>query len=231
MSEIKYSAKEDLKLIARCHRSAFRDSLSSKMGIQYLSKMLEWYISDKKKFLFHIEEEKKCIGYCGGMIVDGTQLMGSTSGMMQHSLNEAFFAFLLRPWLVFHPEFKEKSGLIKKNIKSKFKKKLKADTEIGNSTRSFRQHKSLPLLQNESNEKPYETETGLVVIGVDPEYQGKGYGTMLLKEFEKKTNQLNIKKMGLAVEANNKSAIRSYERNGWKIERQKDDYFEMIKYL
>lgn len=219
MHEIKYSVKEDLKKIARCHKSAFPDSLSSKMGIRYTAKMLEWYISDEKRFLFHIEEKKECIGYCGGMIIDGTQESGSASGMMQYSLNEAFIAFMFRPWLIFHPEFKEKSGLIKKNIKLKFKRKPKVKTLIKNLDENFRK------------EKPYEAETGLVVIGVASEYQGKGYGAMLLKEFERKTDKVKIKKMGLAVEVNNEKAIRSYEKNGWKKVKQKDDYFEMIKYL
>lgn len=219
MPEIKYSGKTDLKKIAMCHISAFPDSLSSKMGKKYLSKMLEWYISDDKKFLFHLEENGICLGYCGGMIIDGTQQMGSASGMMQYSMNEAVTSFILRPWLVLHPEFKEKYQLVKKNLKAKFGKK-KVLTKSASKTTPISEMKNEVV-----------KETGLVVIGVISDSQGKGYGSLLLKEFENKTNQLNIKKMGLAVKSDNQKAIKSYERNGWKIDKQKDKYFEMVKYL
>jgi len=217
MYEIKWSEKKDLKIIAQCHRSAFPKSLSSKMGISYLKKMIEWYISDSKKFLFHVEENGICIGYCGGMIIDGTQPMGSASGMLQYSFNEAVMAFALRPWLIFHPEFKEKYSLVKKNIKTKLgKKKITAKKD----------DKKNDIAKKDK----FETESGLVVIGVANEYLGKGYGTTLLKEFEKKTKEMKIKKMGLAVKSDNHRAIKSYERNGWKVDKENMGYFEMVKY-
>ncbi len=153
------------------------------------------------------------------MIIDGTQPMGSASGMMQFSINEAVMSFILRPWLILNPEFKEKYHLVKKNLKAKFGKKrnaLKHISEI-NATDEIK--------SNTMN------ETGLVVIGVVSESHGKGFGTLLLREFENKTIQLNIKKMGLAVKSDNSKAIKSYETNGWKIDKKKDGYFEMIKYL
>jgi ribosomal protein S18 acetylase RimI-like enzyme len=134
-------------------------------------------------------------------------------------MNEAVTSFILRPWLVLHPEFKEKYQLLKKNLKAKFGKK-KVLTKSASKTTPISEMKNEVV-----------KETGLVVIGVISDSQGKGYGSLLLKEFENKTNQLNIKKMGLAVKSDNQKAIKSYERNGWKIDKQKDNYFEMVKYL
>lgn len=208
--DVIYTTEKDLKKIAECHRSAFPGSLSSKMGLSYLSKMLKWYLSDEKRFLFHIEQDGKCIGYCGGMVSDGTQATGSASGMIQFSFNEAVKAFAKRPWLLFNKEFLSKSKLIRKNIKSKFKKKKKVTVK-----------KTAAVKR--------EPETGLVVIGISKEHQGKGLGSVLLNEFEKKTKQLNIKKMSLTVRRSNQQAIRSYEKSGWIKGKLEGESLEMIK--
>lgn len=206
---IKYSESGDLKKIAECHRSAFPDSLSSRMGVEYLSKMIEWYLSDAKKILFHLEVDGQCAGYCGGMINDGTQALGSASGMFQHSFNEAAKAIALRPWLLLHKEFFSKYKLIIKNVKMRFKKKKIGEKKV-----------------SKFNIEPV---TGLVVIGVSSQFQGKGYGSLLLREFETATKNLNIRKMALTVKSDNLQAITSYKRNGWVIDGQKDNYLEMSK--
>ncbi|HEU5290298.1 MAG TPA: GNAT family N-acetyltransferase, partial [Cyclobacteriaceae bacterium] len=61
-----------------------------------------------------------------------------------------------------------------------------------------------------------DPHTGLIVIGVDPAVQGKGYGSQLLQEFERVSRGLNFKKMMLTVRTQNEQAIRSYLRNGWE---------------
>lgn len=213
---IKDSKKEDLKKIAKCHQSAFPDSLSSKMGINYLSKMIEWYLSDDKKFLFHLEDDSgKCIGYCGGMIDDGLQTTGSASGMIQYSFNEGVRALMLRPWLLFHNELVSKYKLIKKNVRMRLKKK-EAKAENKNKK-----------IKKESR----EIQSGLVVIGVISDYHGKGCGSLLLQEFENKTKKMNISLMGLTVRNDNDKAIRSYERNGWIRNSLSGNSLEMIKRL
>lgn len=215
MNKIIDSKSPDLEKIAVCHRSAFPDSLSSKMGIRYLTKMIEWYITDEKRFLFHIEENGKCIGYCGGMIQDGTEATGSASGMIQYSFNEAIKAIMLRPWLLFHKELISKYKLIYKNFKMRFKKKypnLKKDTA-----------------KKKSEVK--ERKAGLVVIGVAADYQGRGFGSVLLREFESRAKELKINLMELTVRNDNASAIKSYERNGWVRFKLAGNSLEMHKNL
>lgn len=221
MTEIKNSDFRDLPEIAECHRSAFPDSLSSKMGNRYLSKMIEWYLSGEKKFLFHAEEEGKIVGYCGGMVNDGTQATGSASGMIQYSFNDAVISIALRPWLLFHKEFLSKFKLISKNIKRKF----------GMNKGGKKINKPAESAVDNTKRKTTEPVAGLVVIGVSKEYMGKGYGSLLLQEFENKSIQMNIKKMALSVKSENKKAIKSYERNGWIITKETGDYYEMEKSL
>ncbi|HMQ67502.1 MAG TPA: GNAT family N-acetyltransferase [Ignavibacteria bacterium] len=213
MPEIIYSKKIDLPKLAECHRSAFPDSLSSRMGKKYLEEMIAWYLSDSSKILFHAEVDGRCIGYCGGMILDGTQPTGSASGMMQYSFNSAVKAIMLRPWLLVHKEFLNKYKLIYKNIKRKFSGKKK---------------QSEALKKKKKKELP-EKEMGLVVIGVSSDYHGKGIGSVLLQEFENKTKSMDIKKMGLAVRRENEKALKSYQRNGWEISKEHPGYFEMTK--
>ena len=207
------SQKSDLGKIAVCHKSAFPDSLSSKMGINYLKKMIEWYISDDTRLLFHIEENGKCIGYCGGMINDGTQATGSASGMIQYSFNDAIKSLLVRPWLLFDKELISKFSLVQKNIKMRMKKK-----------------EALSNKNNEkNNSKTSEPSLGLVVIGVSKEYRGKGYGSLLLNEFEKRAKEKKFTIMHLTVRNDNHSAIKSYERNGWIRSKLEGNSLEMYK--
>ena len=203
----------DLEKIAVCHISAFPDSLSSKMGLRYLKKMIEWYLADEKRFLFHIEENGKCAGYCGGMIHDGTQTSGSASGMIQYSFNEAIMSILLRPWLLFNKEIISKYSLITKNINKRFKNKK--------TTIVIDQRKKASVI--------IEPSVGLVVIGVSSEFQGKGYGSLLLQEFENRAKEMNYKLINLTVRNDNTQAIKAYERNGWIRSKLSGNSLEMYK--
>jgi ribosomal protein S18 acetylase RimI-like enzyme len=187
----------DLGRIAQCHRKAFPKTLSTAMGEKYVEKMLEWYLVDDRAFIFFLEENGNCIGYCGGLKYDGKVPVGSASSMIQHSYHAAVSAMLTRPWLFFHPEFLKKYRLAFKNIWRRMRNRLGYTKKINPPNSSIPAH------------------TGLIVIGVDPVYQGKGYGGMLLQEFERISNELGYDHLMLTVRSNNIQAIRSYQRNGW----------------
>lgn len=71
---------------------------------------------------------------------------------------------------------------------------------------------------------------GLVVIGVKNNFHGKGYGSILLQEFERIARQDGgIKRIQLSVRASNKKAIKSYLRNGWRVLRQDNQTKQLIK--
>lgn len=194
---IQIATPDDLDRIASCHIKAFPATLSSRLGILLVKKMLSWYLDSPKRFLFYINVDNVCIGYCGGMISDGTQVHGSASGMIQHSFRDAFRALLVRPWLWLHPDLRSRYKLILKNIYFKVTNYSKPV-----SSRSV---------------EPIEAHTGLIVIGVDPAYQGKGYASVLLKEFERMSREKGIFKMLLTVLSSNVQAINAYKKNGWKI--------------
>lgn len=201
----------DLEQLALCHISSFPKSLSSAMGKKYVAKMLEWYLVFPKAFIFCIEDNNKIVGYCGGMINDGTSEHGSASSMTQHSFNAAVIAILLRPWLFFHPEMMNKYFFTLKNIFNKIKRKF------------------IKYTPNLEKAKTSEPKTGLIVIGVHQSEQGKGIGGLLLEEFENKSKKLNIHKMYLTVKADNFQAIKAYEKAGWIKEVQNGNSLKMNK--
>ena len=90
------------------------------------------------------------------------------------------------------------------------------------------QRKTLhPLSQN----KEFIPSMGLVVIGVSPEHQGKGYGSMLLKEFEYRAQQDGFTRIHLSVRKNNHQAIAAYKKNGWLISHEGPEEYSMFKNL
>lgn len=200
MAKIVNATFEDLPRLARCHRVAFPKTLSTAMGQQYVEKMLEWYLLDDRAFIFLVEEDGKCVGYCGGLKFDGTHRIGSASSMIQHSYDKAVRTFITKPWLLLHPEFLSKYRLAVKNVWRRIRKKLGITDKTKLSKRE-----QLP-----------KSHTGLIVIGVDPVVQGKGYGSLLLQEFERVSKELGFKRMMLTVRSHNVQAIRSYQRNGWR---------------
>jgi ribosomal protein S18 acetylase RimI-like enzyme len=206
---------EDLTKIAICHREAFPHSVTSLLGIPFIRRMLEWYLSAPNKFLFWVEENNQCIGYCGGYIMDGSDAYGSASGMTQSGFNAAFKIMLRKPWLFFHPEIRARYPFILTNIKHKIKR--------------FAGVPQKTKLEKTVTRPTTELTAGLVVIGVSPSMHKKGIGTLLQQEFERRAKVMHATKMELSVRKENKQAIDSYTRNGWIISSDQQISYQMKK--
>ena len=214
MNQIEYATEHDLTKIAKCHIAAFPNSLSSKMGYIFVSKMLRWYLSDLNKFLFFVKEQNSVIGYCGGHLQDGLDGFGAASGMTQFGFSSAITSLMLRPWLFFHPDFTTRYNFIFINILRKLSLK-----------------KDKPLAQTNAIYFNQPLTAGLVVIGVIPNLQQKGLGTLLQQEFERKAIEMGALQLQLSVRIDNTKAIKSYQRNGYVIEKEVTPSYVMIKKL
>lgn len=210
--------QQDIDAVSDCHLLAFPDSIAVKLGKGFVCKMLEWYISAPNKFLFMVQVDSKCIGYCGGYLMDGTDTYGASSGMTQFGFAAAVKAMLLRPWLFLHPDVRARYPFIARNLLRKLSNIIipkqpvrKTDMqEIG---------ENIPLT------------AGLVVIGVNPVWQGKGVGSVMQQEFEKIAIRMGAKRLQLSVRTNNSQAIKSYQKNGYSICREEGLSYIMVKEL
>lgn len=214
MEKVILSQTSHLNTIAICHRSAFPESLTSSLGNRFVEAMLSWYLSTDKTFLFHItNSEGKCTGYCGAIISDGTLGTGSASGMAQHTFRAAIIAFLTHPWVIFHPEVRAKWPLLWKNIL----------VRLGLQSRNH-------FTPEQTQKMALEPHVGLVVIGVHPSWQGKGIGSLLLQEFERRAvHDYGIHRLQLTVRSDNQQAIRAYQKNGWQRGEEKSGSLAMWK--
>lgn len=202
----------DLPGIVRCHKRAFPRALSSVQGDRFISKMMEWYISSDRGVLFHIEEGGRIIGYCGGIITLQPGLHGAVSSISQYAFSEFVQSYLRKPWLLFHPENLKKSNYIFRNI-------------------LYKLGMSKPKKAGAASQSNFESFMGLVVIGLDPDFQGKGLGSILLQEFEKLARERGVHHVQLSVISTNLQAIKSYQKNGWIISAKGEKSLQLKKVL
>jgi GNAT superfamily N-acetyltransferase len=189
--------------------SCFPLSLATKLGKKYVLKTLDWFLCNPQRFLFHIEEDNKVIGYCGGF-VPSKPGDGSSSGMIQHAFNEAVQGLIFKPWLLFHNEVVPHYPFIWRNIKRKVTGKITP-------------------AKAPSENAPFKQYVGLVVIGVLPSKRGTGVAQQLMAEFERKSLQLNHKELVLSVKKDNSRAIKAYNNYGWNIKEEHQNTYVLQK--
>lgn len=209
MFTIQNSQTENLPDVARCHVCCFPVSLATRLGKSYVEKTLEWFLVNPNRFLFHVVENGIVAGYCGGFMPLKVG-DGSSSGMLQYAFKQAIRGVLRNPLLLFHPEVKSNYRFLWMNVKRKITGKTKP---------------YLPV----SNAKPFKKYVGLVVIGVHPDFRGKGVAQQLMSEFENRTRVLGQNEMVLSVKKDNGRAITAYSNFGWTTREEKDSTYIMHK--
>jgi GNAT superfamily N-acetyltransferase len=213
MAECKISTPEDLPRLVDCHLSAFPEALSSKLGRSFAEKMFEWYIVADRGILIHLEKDGQVIGYCGGIRVHEPGLPGAFTSISQHAFWVFVFAFVRRPWLLFHPEnVKKRAGIVRNVlVRSGLRR---ASTSV------------LPAIR-----ESFSPNWGLVVIGVRSDRRRHGHGSVLIREFERLAREDGVVLVQLSVKTSNKDAISSYEKNGWFVSKRAEDVQQMQKRL
>lgn len=213
--KLQISQLSDLPKIVACHKDAFPNALSTKQGSAFITKMMEWYIQSDRGILFHVKDDNgEMAGYCGGIITKKPGLLGAVSSISQYAFNDFLKSYLRKPWLALHPENLKKLPNAFKNLLIRLGLKKKVQQVKPKDQVDF-----IPFM-------------GLVVIGVRTKYHGKGYGSILLQEFERiARTDGDIKRIQLSVKADNIKAIKSYSRNGWLVSRKDNKTKQLIKEL
>lgn len=194
------SLHKNIPSIANCHVACFPNSLSGKLGLKYVIKTFEWFLAENNRFLFHIENEGKVVGYCGGFISRGLG-DGSSSGMLQHAFKEAVIGIIKKPWLAFHPEVRAMYPFVFRNVQNFFSTKKKSFT---------------PAQENQGK------LSGLVVIGVHPQYRGTGIFDGLMLHFFEESKRLGAIGSKLSVKRTNARGINAYKKFDWEIIEEHD---------
>jgi len=210
MFSLHNTAPEQLEAVASCHRICFASSLGTQLGHAYSKRSLEWFLAGDNRFLFHVTANDKVIGYCGGFQSKSIG-EGSTSGMMQFAMKEAVIGMIKKPWLFFNKEIRPFYPLIIKNVF----RKLVASKKNASATNSTK-----PVIR-----------TGLVVIGVHPDYRGQGCFELLMQHFDEVCKERGAQQVGLSVRTANKRAIAAYKKMGWHISADHGKSVEMCKIL
>ena len=208
---LKRSLQCDITQISKCHHVCFENSFSNKLGLPFISKTFDWFLSGENKFLYHVQYDKDIVGYIGGFCPEYNG-DGSTSGMMMYAKQEAITGVLKRPWLLFSKELQLFYPLIFKNFYHYLFKK-------NNTNKSG----------DKINVDLFEKRIGVVVVGVHPEYRGKGVFEMLMNQFEKEATLFGITNAILSVKKENSRAINAYKKMGWLITKEKNNAIEMHK--
>ncbi len=203
------SQPSNLDKLALLHQACFPDSLSRQLGKNYARKTLQWFLADANRFLLHVENNGKIVGYVGGFISQYPG-DGSTSGMLRYAMGAAVSGVALKPWMVFNKQIRQMYPLIFKNIY----RKIYPDKKIVSTVKKY------------TNE---EKKAGLVVIGVHPLFRGKGVFEMLMHAFEEESKNRKISKMALSVKPTNARAIAAYQKAGWQKEKETDTSVDMYK--
>lgn len=207
------SSLQDLPELSHCHMACFPGSLSVKLGMAYVQKSLEWFLTQEHCFLFHLRDNGNIIvGYCGGIVPRYTG-DGSSSGMLQYAMKEAITGVIRDPLILFNPEIIRLYPLILKNINRKLLPSKKH------------------ALVKQSLQDPQYKRCGLVVIGVHPDYRGKGYFEQLMQAFEAYAVMRNARHLTLSVKSNNLRAIKAYSKCGWLTLVKTDYELKMYKEL
>ena len=146
--------RNEIAETAQLHRKIFFNSFSSKLGIKYVEKMLEWFLVSDSRFLVGLEINNTIVGYVGGALGSG-----STSGMLQYAYWQGVKSILFRPHLLFNSMLLSNSHIVIRNIARRIF-----------STRKDNLEKTKISYQNN------KLSSGLVVIGVDENFRNmKGY--------------------------------------------------------
>lgn len=208
---IKESRAADLSAIAECHLECFPASTAVLLGKKTVEKSLEWFLLSANRFLVHIEEDGKVVGFLGGFapryIGDGGK-----SGMFMHSLPTSLKAFIKKPSLMLQREVRSYAPAFIKNIALRLVNKLSLKPPIQIST-------------------DYTQCLQISTIGIHPAYRRKGYALALMKKGEDYAVLHNKMRLQLSVKQKNNEALNFYKKAGWQISGTLKNTYQMKKML
>jgi len=179
----------DINAAARLHCQAFPHSRSTKLGRPYVRKMFRWFVTNQPGLSLVARKDGEIVGYVVGAVG------GYGRKLFRYAFLEVFLGLLIHPGLWFQSDT---FLLWRSYLKGLFPQKASNPAQAG--------------------EVPILVRAALAGIGVDPEQQGQGVGSLLINGFENAAKDLGVGKLTLSVDKDNRRARRLYDSHGWHVD-------------
>lgn len=178
----------DLGRVAEIHFAAFPRSAMSALGIPALRRYYEWQLTGPHDAAaLGVREGGELAAFCFGGV-----FRGAVAGFLRKNRGFLVLRVLSRPWLVANPLFRERLWL---GVTLPLR---------------LRAEKAAPP------PPPRAPSFGILSIAVDPRFEGRGLGRVLMEEMESIARQRGFPAMNLTVDPENGRAVGFYERLGWR---------------
>lgn len=176
----------DLPAVARIHCGAFKKSALTRFGLETVERFYSWQLRETRAHALGVDVAESGLA---AFCFAGV-FADAFAGFMRE--NKRFLASRVarRPWLVATP-------LVLKRI--------------GRGLRILSRPQPPP-----SAPQPCERAFDILAIGVDPQYQRRGFGRLLMDEAQELAQRNGFRLMTLFVNRDNVQAQRFYERLGWQ---------------
>jgi ribosomal protein S18 acetylase RimI-like enzyme len=179
----------DLQEASGVHIAAFADSALTRLGREAVMRYYEWQLNGPHDVAaLGAFAGGKMAGFCFAGV-----FRGSMSGFLRKEWKFLCWRLLTHPWLASNPILRERLVYAIRVLK-----------------RYGRPRKSEP---SGKEKKPV---FGILSIAVDPGFQGRGVGKLLMEEAERIARRQEFAEMDLTVHPQNHQALRFYEGLGWK---------------
>ena len=178
----------DLNEIACIHLASFPRSALTQLGKEAVRRYYDWQLTGPHDAVnLGVWVDGRLAGFCFGGIFNG-----ALGGFLQK--NRAYLAWriLTHPWLLGNEMVRGRIQLAR-SVFCRQPKVIRPVTPVGPPQRLF----------------------GILSIAVDPEFQGKRIGQILMEAEEAAARERGFKGMNLSVAVDNTQAIGFYERLGW----------------
>jgi ribosomal protein S18 acetylase RimI-like enzyme len=183
----------DIPHVTRVHQAAFPDSTLTVLGEGTLRRYYQWHMQERYAIVFlgahHAEEG--LLGFCLAGVFRGTM----AGFLSRHRLYLAW-RVTTRPWAMTRRQVRHRIAYgVKVFLRSR---RERSPTRAPGAAR------------------PKVRSLNLLAIAVNPRWQRRGVGVLLMAELERIARDQSFDQMTLGVNSDNFEAIRFYERLGWE---------------
>lgn len=182
---------EELGSISAVHRATFPDDPISKLGMEATRRYYE-------RLIVGPYDTVALGAYLGSELVGvciGGRFNGPPPGYW--SKNRWYLAWRIatHPWLLLHHRFRER---------------------IVQSAKRFRRSEPQPQVAAPQVDPPRGSSFEYLLIAVSPDCQGRGVGTLLMEEAQRRAERTGYESMHLTPHPRNVRAVQLYERFGFQ---------------